>query len=173
MPPERSRPDLRPVVAWVVAAVVAVAVASWGVGLVSRSVTDDRPAPLEAAQIRDRLDEATSTTTAPTPTSRRSATSTTAPDAPGPTTTTAAPSTTAAGETRTYNLVGGTVALRFSPSGVTVVFANPANGFDVEVEPEQANGVKVEFESGAHRSRVEAWWDGGPQDRVEERPQDD
>lgn len=193
MPPERPRTNLRPVVAWVVAAVVAVAVASWGVGLVSRSVTDDRPAPLEAAQIQARLDEATSTTTGPTSTTTGSATSSTAPGAtttvaggapstttttvspppPPPTTAAPAPTTTAAGETRTYNLVGGTAALRFSPSGVTVVFANPASGFDVEIEPENVNGVKVEFESEAHKSRVDGWWDGGPQDRVEERAEDD
>lgn len=190
MPPERPRTNLRPVVAWVVAAVVAVAVASWGVGLVSRSVTDDRPAPLEAAQIQARLDEATSTTAAPTSTTG-SSTSTTATgattivagDAPSTTTTTAppppsttaapAPATTAVGETRTYNLVGGTAALRFSPRGVTVVFANPAGGFDVEVEPEHVNGVKVEFESDAHTSRVDGWWDGGPQERVEEGSGDD
>ena len=69
--------------------------------------------------------------------------------------------------------MGGTAALRFSPGGVTVVFANPANGFDVEVEPEHVNGVKVEFESEAHTSRVEGWWDGMPQERVEESPGDD
>lgn len=192
MPPERPRSSLRPVVAWIVAAVVAVGVASWGVGLVSRSVTDDRPAPLEAAQIQARLDQATgsSTTAVPTSTTGGSATSTTAPGAtttvaggapstttttaaPPPPTTAPAPPTTAAGETRTYNLVGGTASLRFSPSGVTVVFANPASGFDVEVEPEHGNGVKVEFESEAHKSRVDGWWDGGPQDSVEERADDD
>jgi len=195
VPPERPRGSLRPAAAWVVAAVVAVGVASWGVGLVSRSVTDDRPAPLEAAQIQERLEQAASSTTtaagAPTTAEPGSTTTTTEASSPATTatdgmpasstTTTAPPPTTAApaapttdaGETRTYSLVGGTAALRFSASGVTVVFANPAPGFDVEIEPENVNGVKVEFESEAHQSRVDGWWDSGPQDRVEERAEDD
>jgi hypothetical protein len=58
--------------------------------------------------------------------------------------------------------------LRFSSSGVTVLWANPNAGFDVKVEGENANGVKVLFESSSHRSRIDGWWDGGPQDRVRE-----
>ena len=33
----------------------------------------------------------------------------------------------------------------------------------VDSEPEHGNGVKVEFESDGHESRVDAWWDAGPQ----------
>ena len=178
----------------------AVAVASWGVALVGRSVTDERPAPLQAAQVAERLDEAsatsstsstssTSTTTVPGPSSiptttagpsptttapaspRPSPTTTAAAPAPGPTA--APPPTTAAGETRTYSLVGGTASLRFSPSGVTVVFANPAQGFDVDIEPEHDNGVRVRFESESHESRLDGWWQDGPQARTEERAGDD
>ena len=74
---------------------------------------------------------------------------------------------------RTYNLVGGTAALRFSPSGVTVEYATPKAGFTVEVEPENVNGVKVEFESADHKSRVDGWWDNGPRDRVREDSESD
>jgi hypothetical protein len=93
------------------------------------------------------------------------------PSAPATTTAPAAPTTTAPAapaETRTYNVVGGSVSLRFSPSGVTVVWATPAAGFEVEVEPEHGNGVRVEFESDDHRSRVTGWWDGGPLDETRE-----
>ena len=177
--------------AWVLAAAGALAVAWQGVGLVTNQVTEDRPAPLSAAQVRDRLDEETSTTTSstvagalgsptttgatspptsapagrPGTTSPPATTATTAPAAAATSTTTAVPA-----ETRTYNLVGGSVSLRFSPSGVTVVWANPNAGFDVEQEPENGNGVQVEFRSETHRSRVDGWWDGGPQDRVREEP---
>lgn len=187
------------------AAAVALAVAWQGVGVVANQVTEDRPAALSAAEVRDRLEETTTSTTsttstttssssapgeattstagaavpgtqgaptsvpsggpAPTSTSPPATTATTAPADPGTTTTTAP-----AGETRTYNLVGGSVSLRFSPSGVTVVLANPNPGFDVSQQPEQGNGVKVEFRSDTHRSRVDGWWDGGPQDRVREEP---
>ncbi|MEA3078457.1 MAG: hypothetical protein QOF60_3365 [Actinomycetota bacterium] len=86
---------------------------------------------------------------------------------PAPTTTTA-PSPAPAATTRTYNLVGGSVSLKFSSSGVTVNWANPNAGYGVSIEPEDGNGVRVEFESDSHRSRVDGWWADGPQDRVRE-----
>ncbi|HKA85128.1 MAG TPA: hypothetical protein VKD21_14745 [Acidimicrobiales bacterium] len=135
---------------WVAAAASAAGVAWAGIGVVGDQVTDDRPAPLSSEQVARELQAnqapATSTTNAPD-----GGTSTTAPPAD--------PSAT----TRTYRMQGGVVALRFSPAGVEVVGASPADGFTVDVEPEHGNGVKVEFESDAHRSRVDAWWDGGPQ----------
>ena len=144
---------------WLAAAVVAVVVAWQGVAVVGDQVTDERPAPLAASEIETRLDR-TSTTTATT-----TSTTTAAPPLPTEGSTPAAPP---AAETRTYNLTGGTASLRFTPAGVEVVFANPAAGFSVEVEPEHGNGVKVEFESGSHESRVDGWWDGGPIDRIRE-----
>ena len=172
------------VASWLAAAVVAVALAWQGVSVVGNQVTDERPPPLAASDIADRLTDATSTsTTTSTPGSGGSAstsstTSTTSGGVPGSapesTATTAAPATPPpsppppAAETRTYNLVGGTASLRFAPTGVTVVFANPASGFSVSVEPEHGNGVSVEFESEGHESRVDGWWEGGPVDRVRE-----
>lgn len=189
----RIRRALPLTAAWVVAAALAVAVAYQGVGLVGREVTDQRPASLSAAEIADRLDRAdassttvattvpagaeSSTTTGPTtttaaPTDRDPAgqpPATAAPTtSPAPTATTAPPPPPPAPETRTYTLVGGTVALRFASTGVTVVYATPAAGFEVDVEPEHGNGVRVEFESESHRSRVDGWWDNGPVDRVRE-----
>lgn len=125
-----------------------------GVSVVADQVTDDRPAPLAASEIEAQLaaaDPPTSTTVAPPPSS-----------------TTAPPISGDAAETRTYNVQGGTAALRFTTAGVTVVFANPAAGFSVAVEPEHGNGVKVEFESDSHESRVDGWWADGPVDRVRE-----
>lgn len=210
--PALTRRALRPLVAWLVAAAAAVAVASWGVALVGRSVTDDRPEPLSAAQVQDRLTAASGTSTpAAGPTPPAPATSAPTPGGeplPGPTTATATPGTAPpatpapgpapsspgpgtaapaattppatvapapepAPETRTYQVVGGTASLRFEPGGVTVVFANPAQGFDVEVEPAHGGGVRVEFESETHRSRIDAWWDGGPRDEVQEQGDDD
>jgi hypothetical protein len=59
--------------------------------------------------------------------------------------------------------------LRFAPTGVTVVVASPNAGYAVDVEGTHGNGVRVEFRSEEHRSRVEGWWDGGPQDDTEEQ----
>jgi len=69
---------------------------------------------------------------------------------------------------RTYNLVGGSATLRFEPGKVTVVWANPNPGFRAEIDDRDGGGVRVRFDGDSHRSQVEAWWDGGPQDRVEE-----
>lgn len=140
------------------AALVAVTVSWQGVNVVGDQVTDERPALLSAGEIERRLAEA-STAPPATPTATVSTADRASAAAPG-------------AETRTYNLKGGTAALRFAPGGVEVVFANPAPGYRVEVEPEHGNGVKVEFDSDAHESRVDGWWDGGPVERVREEPND-
>jgi hypothetical protein len=90
--------------------------------------------------------------------------STTRPGVPAPT------PTTGGSVVRTYNLVGGSTAVRFNPSGaVTVVWANPNPGFRADIDDRDGGGVRVRFDGDSGRSQVEAWWDGGPQDRVEER----
>ena len=179
-------------IGWVAAAAVAVLLAWQGVGLVGRNVTDSHPRALTADEARQALGDGSTpgagppdigpATTTPTgggspagPASSTSSTAsrprptattqTTGSAAPGPT----SPSTTS-GTVRTYNLVGGSTALRFDPSGtVTVVWANPNPGFRVDVDSRDGGGVRVRFDGDSGRSQVEAWWDGGPQDRVEER----
>ena len=64
------------------------------------------------------------------------------------------------------------MTLSFSPAGVDVVGATPNEGFTVDSEAEHGNGVKVEFESDGHESRVDAWWDGGPQVERRENGED-
>lgn len=83
----------------------------------------------------------------------------------GATTTTAPP---APAETRSYTLVGGSVTLRFSASGVTVVAATPNAGYSVETESTHDTGMRVRFRSETHESEVEGWWDAGPRDEVRE-----
>ena len=171
---------------WFAAGVAVVLLASLAVSVVGRQVTGSRPAPLSAGQVEDELASADATTTTTDPTG-----STTTKTAPGatttvstvagdppattptttarpPTTTTTVPPPAAAATSKTYNLVGGSATLRFSSSGVTVVAATPKAGYSVDVGDTHGNGVRVEFESDDHRSRVDAWWDGGPQDEVRE-----
>jgi hypothetical protein len=170
--------------AWFLVGAVAVGVATAGVSLVGDQVTDSRRAPFSAEQVREELAadteaQATTTTTAPTV----STTTTTAPAVPpvtgggsgtagpstaGATTTTMTAPPPPAPSTVTYNLVGGTATLRFSASGVTVVAAVPSPGYSVTVSQTHGTGKRVEFESDDHRSRVDGWWDGGPQDEVRE-----
>lgn len=105
------------------------------------------------------------TTTTARPGGSSATTSTTQPVSPPPTT---APPAAAQPVTRSYDLEGGTTTLQLTPTGVTVVVATPAPGFTVEISDSHSGGKRVEFESDDHRSRVDAWWDGGPQDEVRE-----
>ncbi|HKY77726.1 MAG TPA: hypothetical protein VJS45_16445 [Acidimicrobiia bacterium] len=186
-------------IGWVAAAAVAVLLAWQGVGLVGRNVTDSHPRALTADEARQALGDGSAAgvgspdtgpaTTSPTgtggsPAGSSSTTTSSAAARPRPTATTATttaattgpaipdptPPSTAGGTVRTYNLVGGSTAVRFDPSGaVTVVWANPNPGFRVDVDDRDGGGVRVRFDGDSGRSQVEAWWDGGPQDRVEEQ----
>ena len=167
---------------WLLAGAAAATVAWLGVSSVSDELAGSasHPEPLTAEEIRDEVAAGSSTTTTPgAPTTAPVTTSTTA-DGTTPTTAatpTTTPATTTtrppvAATTRSYDLVGGTVTLRFAPSGVTVVVATPAPGFSVELGDSHDTGAKVEFEGEDHRSRVEGWWDGGPQDEVREEGDD-
>jgi hypothetical protein len=78
-----------------------------------------------------------------------------------------APAPAPAAVVRNYSVAGGTASISFSPSEVKVLWARPATGWTVKTEPE-GTGVRVEFESGNARSRIDAWWADGPQDRVED-----
>lgn len=73
---------------------------------------------------------------------------------------------------RTFELYGGTATVRFSPAGVDVLSAVPDAGFSADVEPEDG-GMRVEFESDHHRSRLDVWWNGEPRYETEERDNDD
>jgi len=177
------------VAAWFAAGVASVVLASVAVSMVSGQVTGSRPAPLSAAQVEDELASAsdgTTTTAGPTsstttttiaPTAAGTATTapggppptpTTSGSGPGPTTTTTTRPPGPAPSSKTYDMAGGTATLRFSAAGVTVLAATPKPGFSVDASPTHDNGVRVEFENDDHRSRVDAWWDGGPQDEVRE-----
>jgi hypothetical protein len=68
---------------------------------------------------------------------------------------------------RNYSVNGGTASISFSAGEVKVLWATPAAGWSVRTEPE-GTGIRVQFESGNARSRIDAWWSGGPQDRVDE-----
>jgi hypothetical protein len=152
--------------------------------MVGNQVTGSRPSPLSAEEVRSELalEAATTTTLAGVtdsslPNEATTSTSVTAPT--GPTTTTSrsgstsptTPATTQPGpppETRTYTLVGGTATLRFTADGVTVWASTPNPGYSAVTEATHDNGIRVEYRSDAHRSRVEGWWDAGPRDEVRE-----
>jgi hypothetical protein len=139
---------------WLAAAVTAAVVAWQGVGLVGDQVTSRRPATLDAAQIDAALDESTTTTSAG--------------EQGGP----APPADDAAAETQTFRVTGGSAALRFSPAGVTLLWATPDPGYEVRQEPGDRDGLRVEFEGASAESRIDAWWDGEPRSRVRDDGRD-
>jgi cytoskeletal protein RodZ len=166
---------------WFVAGAAAATVAWLGVSVVSEQLagSGSHPDPLSAEEIRAEVATESTTTTAtstvppssptttpPPPPSTPTTTGSPGTTTPSPTTTTTAPAPSST--TKSYDLVGGDVTLRFSPSGVTVVVASPAVGFTVDIGESHDGGARVEFESDDHRSRLDAWWDGGPQDEVRE-----
>ncbi len=69
--------------------------------------------------------------------------------------------------TKIFTLVGGTTAIRFSPSATKVLWATSNPGYEVRIEPEYG-GLKVEFRSDRHRSRIDAWWHNGPRHEIRE-----
>jgi hypothetical protein len=173
-------------VAWLAAAIVAAVVAWQGVGLIGEQVTDDRDGPLSADEIASALAEGEGEggITIPPTTTLPPSSDTTVADATPPSTTAGgagaavpgdgtAPATTPAAApapapvVKNYPVTGGTASISFSPTEVTVLLARPAAGWSVKTEPE-GGGVRVEFESGDARSRIDAWWDGGPQVRLED-----
>ena len=111
-----------------------------------------------------------SATSAPAPTSSLSTTSTstsTSTSGPAPAPAPAAVAD-ARSETRTYRTTGGAAAVRFEPGGVTLVWATPEAGFEARVSQSSPGEISVRFRSDDHESRIDASWEGGPVDEVEE-----
>ncbi|MGH9043073.1 MAG: hypothetical protein ACRDZ3_22905 [Acidimicrobiia bacterium] len=205
-------PLVKLTLAWLVTTGLAVALGVVAVGVVTDSVTQDRPERLSALGVRDALiaeetpvDPSATTTTTPTA-GQPAATGTSGPAATGPrvtsptptspattpttnppatTPTTNPPGTTASTtqnttatttpgatfpppEDRTYQLVGGTVGVRFENGGARLLWATPKPGFSVE-SSSGGDDVDVRFRSDDHESRLKAFWDNGPQSDVEER----
>ena len=182
------------VLGWVAATAAAVGVAYLGVSSVAGGVVEPLPAtvgrPSPSVLAEGRATHAASeqaTTPSPTPTDEASSTSPTpgtsasaAPDVPV-TTPTAAPSPAPAptvspssrpapaSQLRTYSMVGGSATLRYEPGRVTVVSAEPAQGFSYGIEGNGTAEVRVDFVGEEHRSRLQATWeDDGPHEEIEE-----
>jgi len=175
---------------WAVGTVVAAAVAWQSLRFVSTSTegelatgtpSADVTVPTPSGQIAEDAAASTSITT-PSSTSADSPV-----DAPDATTdritgsaTTGVDSNTGAGSTvesvrtdgqiteQTFDLIGGRAAIRFTPEAVVVAWATPAPGYTVDTHAED-QGVEVEFKNGAHESKIEAWWAGGPRFEISER----
>jgi hypothetical protein len=72
---------------------------------------------------------------------------------------------------RTFSLVGGTVDVSCQNNQISLDWATPNAGFQVEIEWHDSNTVlEVRFTSSSHESRLETWCSAGQiQDTVEEQ----
>jgi hypothetical protein len=72
--------------------------------------------------------------------------------------------------TQTFALVGGTASITCSGSQITLNWATPKSGYQVETGSSNGGAqVEVRFRSDTHESRLEAWCAGGQvQSRVRE-----
>ena len=68
---------------------------------------------------------------------------------------------------KTYQLVGGSVGIRFENGAARLLWATPNSGFSVETSNDGGT-VDVRFRSDDHESRLRAYWDNGPQQEIEE-----
>ena len=141
----------------------------------SSTTASGPPATTATGPSTTRASSPATATTRPTaasgPTATTRATPTTATTVPATTPTTASPSggATAPPEERTYDLVGGMVAIRFENGAARLLWATPKPGFRVERRDDGSGQVDVRFESDDHESRLRAWWEDGPQAEVDER----
>lgn len=160
------------ILGWIVAGLVAIAASRFGVSLIADQVTDNRPPPLSAAEIRDELavnalQAPPSTDPGAGPTAPTTTIPPPPPSTPGPNDH-QPPAAPGAAQVLTHQAIGGTVTLRYAPEGVTVLAATPAAGFTVLTETEHGHELRVTFENDEHRSRITGWWDGQPRTEVRE-----
>ena len=141
------------------------------------TATTDSPGPAPTSPTTQRPPAS-----APPTTRGTSPSATTKPPAPNPSTTGTAPvpSTTDTSvpsdggvpsqpAERTYEMVGGTVRVRFAGGRAELLSATPHAGFRVSRNSGDSGEVRVSFRSADHESRFRAWWDNGPREEIEEK----
>ena len=159
-------------VTWLAGTLLATAVVYEAVHMVAGQVTELHADALPQAGVGQAAKPTptpslapTATPSAATPTAPSSSPGgSPAPDATPPATGTGSASTPPAppNDTRTFSLVGGTASVTCSGSQITVNWATPNSGFEVEIDSSSGGGtIEVRFRSDTHESRLEAWCSGG------------
>lgn len=169
---------------WTAATLAAVLVVWAGVRVVAAQVVQPLPAGMPAATSDASTHSPVPTTPGgpvepspgapaspgePTATATPSPQPTSTPDEPPHVSPTPSPTSGTTSETRHYDLVGGTVTLRFSSGRIEVLAAAPKSGFRLEPVESDGREVRVEFRSDGHRSRLDAdWEESEPRVRIRE-----
>ena len=131
-----------------------------------------RPDPAETREPNPRPTARPERTAQPAPTATAPAQPTATPPPPAtatpqPTATSQPTATPQATQVLTFDLVGGTASVSFAPNDVHVLWATPEPGFSADIG-NGGPGLRVEFRGDDGESRIDIWWDEGPQWRIDE-----
>jgi hypothetical protein len=148
---------------WLAGTVLATGIVYQAVNAVADQVAERREQPISQVGVGERTPAPSAPAFSPTPTpGGPSPSPTSQPTAPtgGPSAPTATPPATST--TRTFALVGGTASVSCTGSLISLNWATPNSGFQVETGSSGGGSViEVKFRSDTHESRVEAWCGGG------------
>ena len=187
---------LIPVIAWIGATGLSIAVANAAVGSVRNQVSDVPNLSLATTTATAPVATAPSTSMIPTSISTSTTSTTLDMSASGPTsstapattvgatsattatppTTTAAASTTsptppttaaAAGEIQTYSVTGGTVSIEVFNDRIVLLGAVPASGWSVEEVEQSSDRIEIEFKADEDESKFKAELGSGGQLNIE------
>jgi hypothetical protein len=156
---------------WLAGTLLATLIVYEAVGVVAGQVTDQRPEPISQSAVSQSLGHPIQTSAVPSSSPAQTAASPASPAAPA--TPTAAPATGGTGtqppptaapapSTRTFALVGGTASFSCGGGAISLNWATPNPGFQVETGTSDGGAqVEVRFRSDSHESRLDAWCAGG------------
>ena len=158
---------------WLVGTLFATLVVYAAVGAVTGQVTPARTEPISQTGVQRALGASTPASTSPSPTATPAATPTASapPSTPTPVSGGGRPTPPppppppppSATNTRTFAAVGGTASFSCSGSQISLNWATPNSGFQVDDIGSSNGGAQIEvrFRSSSHESRVQAWCAGG------------
>ena len=147
--------------AWVIATVLAAAVAWWAVSVVGRGPSASETSVLSQADVAaDLAAERAAATASSTPTPTPTSTPTATPDLTPP---------AGAAIARTWDVTGGQVSASCRGAEISLLGATPLDGWSMEVKHDGPQEVEVEFRRGEAETGLNARCvDGTPQMSLEE-----
>lgn len=156
---------------WLAGTFLATAIVYEAVSAVAGQVTEPLSPPISQAGVDQALKQQGQATPSVSPSPSQSAASPTPAATPVPPAPAPAPSGNpapnpppppATTNTQTFSLIGGTASVSCTGSQVTLNWATPKSGFQVETGTASGGAqIEVKFRSDTHESRLEAWCAGG------------
>jgi hypothetical protein len=155
---------------WVAGTLLATAIVYAAVGAVAGQVAPQRSEPISEAVVRQALGASNPPATSASPTEEPTPSASASPASPtltppsgGRSPASPPPANGTSTTTRTFALIGGTASFSCSNGQISLNWAAPASGFQVDDISSSDGGAQIEvrFRSDSHESRVEAWCSGG------------